>query len=306
MNLADILKSTLLRSDAPENEQGDRLKGLPSDKNRIILIGGAPRSGTTLLQNIACSAKNTSPVLPEAAPVRFILNEYLHILNHTRKYPDSYFKDEDDLLEWHAGILETLFDKIRGRYNCKHVVLKEPALTPNLPLLHRMLPNAYTIVIVRDPRAVISSMLEWGSRASRDGIKHFYQNRNMSELAKHYKSFYAPFLKDNPNLENRMIIVRYEDLVKYPETMTGKLNYKLGMDMHADYLPYIRGKKNVGYDNDGTEKYAVTELYGSAITDRNVNRWKDILEESEVVEIEEYCTGFFQYFKYSRINASIP
>lgn len=303
MTLVDILKSTLLRSDTPESELGSRLKGLPSDKNRIILIGGSPRSGTTLLQNIACSATDTSPVLPEAAPVRFVLNEYQHILNHTRKYPGSYFRDEDDLLEWNAGVLETLLDKIRDRHDCEHVILKEPALSPSLPLLHRMLPNAYTIVIVRDPRAVISSMLEWGDRASREGIKHFYQNRDMNELAKYYKSFYAPFLKDNPDLENRMIILRYEDLVKYPERMTGQLNYKLDMDMHADYLPHINGKENVGYADNGAEKYSLTELYGAAVTDKNVDRWKDILEESEVMEIEEHCTGFFTYFKYSKSNA---
>ena len=51
-----------------------------------IFIGGSARSGTTLLQNILCTSKETNPLIPESAPFRFLAESYINIKRHAHKF----------------------------------------------------------------------------------------------------------------------------------------------------------------------------------------------------------------------------
>jgi 2-phosphoglycerate kinase len=69
----------------------DECRRLASAKNRlptIIFVGGAARSGTTLLQAILCSSPETNHLIPESVIFRTIVEAYMAVKRNAEKFPE--------------------------------------------------------------------------------------------------------------------------------------------------------------------------------------------------------------------------
>ena len=133
---------------------------------RLLFVGGAPRSGTTLLQNMLDSH-------PEiAAGPEFDLSEKIIELRNLLQLKiangriDSYLgkADADRAV---AGFIEEMLLPYADRKGCRLLSEKTPANVMIFKELLEIFPAAKMIFCVRDPRAVVSSLMMVRKKAIR-------------------------------------------------------------------------------------------------------------------------------------------
>ena len=278
------------------------LKTKHSTKN-CFFVGGAARTGTTLMQSILCSDKTTNPLISEAAPVRFLLETYNKLKLNYERFPGMYFDSIKELNRYYNLMLTNLFNNLSRKYSCKNIVLKEPQLTKFFPLLSVLLEDKVRFIcMVRDPRDAISSMIVWGEKMQERGIKHFFQNRDMEELSKFYNEFYIPLFKsNNPEFMNKIKFVKYEDLVTNPRKIINELREFTNLEL-KEYNPnsnWVKTKLNFS-DEKLPIRDAITELYGKPISSSKINSFQKILSEEEIDIIEKKCFLVLRKFGYKK------
>lgn len=138
-------------------------------ERQLFFIGGAPRSGTTWLQqmldshpDVSCRGEglfNTTLAAPLAALMaeraRVLENKNTTLFRHSGGYPLPSPGDQDVLLG--TAILLALARQGAGRDNCRAVGEKNPENVFFFPRLRQLFPGAKFIGIARDPRDVLTS-----------------------------------------------------------------------------------------------------------------------------------------------------
>ena len=266
-----------------------------------FFVGGCQRTGTTLLQSILCSDPGTNPLIGEASYLRSLVSAYVFGKETMGTQTNDYFTDGEELREFTARWAREFLDRTLGRYApAHHLVLKEPHLTMLFSALHELLPDARFLVMVRDPRDTIASMLKVGARLAKHGQDSVYARRDMVQLANLYKSFYAPCINARSReFAGKSLIVKYERLVHDPWPEIEKIRNFTQLtldnaDPHADW-------KRVQMDLSQPDPYLrpwMTELTGKGISPVNVGSYLTELTPEEVALIEAECADVIQLFRY--------
>lgn len=192
---------------------------------RIALLGGHPRSGTTLLEQMLdahpeiVSAEETEvfryssymPMgrkLPEDAPVLTIMESAgTGTLQQLRR---NYFRSMGMHLE------KSLENKL--------LIDKNPHLTLLIPALIRVFPEIKLIVALRDPRDICVSRFTQPLSLEEIGSAYL----GFEEIVEEYEDVMGLWLTIKPWLEN-YIEVRYEDMVEDLESVSRKTLEYLGL-----------------------------------------------------------------------------
>ncbi len=267
-------------------------------EKKYIFVGGAARTGTTLLQSIICGLPGSSNFLPETLQIKFIFDLYFQIKNLEKRFDGAFFGGEEKVESVIKKLLLTMLDEMEPDSDSNFLVLKHPALTPLFDKLNNLLNSqAHYICIVRDPRDAIASMVRWGQRASKKGKYHWFSDRNISALSKYYLSFYGPIFKKN-NYQ-RFTVIRYEDLVNSPEkTLSGFID-KIGIDINSVNSKKLINWGKVDLTQTGPVSDATSELYGKNISRKRIGAANEILSELELSQISSYCAEFNELYDYS-------
>lgn len=122
-----------------------------------VFLMSFPRSGTTLLEQVLAShpdivALEEQPTLRESIAAYF---------KHSDDIPKLMTASEEELKPWRDLYWQKV-DGYMGDVTGKVFVDKQPALTPNLPLVKRLFPNAKILFNIRDPRDVVLSCFRHG------------------------------------------------------------------------------------------------------------------------------------------------
>jgi hypothetical protein len=213
-------------------------------KPKMLFVIGAPRSGTTMLEHMLSAHS-----MIEGGPEPHLLTPLAHlgIWDKVDKAPyDHVLAAESQKLfisqlpggeadYWEA--CRAYCDVLYGRYMSAHpeksVCLdKTPAYGLVLPFIAKVFPDAKYVVLTRHPLAMFSSF----ANSFFDGDYQTAQTYN--PIVNRYVPALAAFLrqKDVP-----FIHVRYEDLVKAPETGFEKICAHIGVPYEAEAIEY--GKK---------------------------------------------------------------
>lgn len=177
-----------------------------------LFVAGAPRSGTTILHAIVCSAEKTNRYITECSYFTAFLHPLLVGLDTFDVHTKHYFATREALIQNHSDILNNELSKIWAKTGKPEVLaLKDPMLTPLIPHLAEPLPKAKFVVSVRDPRATISSRIEVAKRETQDGEVADDQVRRFCD---EYVHMYGTVTNHLPALEDRILIVDYRDVVK--------------------------------------------------------------------------------------------
>lgn len=266
----------------------------------VFYVGGSQRSGTTLLQNLLCQAESANPMIREASYFRALVQVYKYGKDDFENDTKDYFCDRMALQEFHASILEKFLVVLCRKYsNSSNLVLKEPHLTMLFPELYELLPDSRFIVLVRDPRDIIASMVKVGEAIKAQGNEHFFQDRDMVQLSNHVKRFYWPCLSNKDEGFGRQILyVKYEDLVTEPAVVIDTLNEYTGLDLKPD-----TGKISTS-DHFGAD--VLSQRYspwyksdsGGGITNSSIGNYKNVLSALEIKQVESSFTGFMKRFDY--------
>ncbi len=190
--------------------------------NRLIFVGGAPRSGTTLVQLIL----NAHPDIyggPEFGRLPDIINTWQRTAEDHQRGRISTFCSRMQIDTCFANLIEHLLLPTADRHGARLLSEKTPINVLVFSSLLEILPEARAIHVVRDPRAVVASLLQVGQRCLAKGgpIEDFTQDINLA-INFTTKCLNAGFQAGSV-VPNRVHTVLYEDLVTNPEPTIQKL-----------------------------------------------------------------------------------
>lgn len=256
--------------------------------DRLIIIGGAPRSGTTLLQNMLDSHPDIIGG-PEFLhlPDIVLLQKKIHA-SIDREWIDIFCSKEESnryIGELIESFLLPLLDRNGGRLLSE----KTPGNILIFPELLDMLPHAKFISVIRDPRATISSMLEVGEKTRKKGIMPAEFTKDLDSASRYVEQCIDTAFNVAEKNKERVLIVRYEDLVTDPEKESKKICGFLGTDWdramsipsrvkHLGEMAITVKSNDIWYDK---------ETYNSDPHTKSINKWKNSLTVSQQLLIQE-------------------
>src|SRR5213594_4853552 len=210
-------------------------------QDRLIFLIGAPRSGTTLLARMMGAH---SAIYQRAEPHLVTPIAHLGFYGSVQKAPydpenaeqaihelvADLPRGEEDYLDALRAYTDTLYERLLAAAPGKRFFLdKTPAYALVLPFLTRLYPKARYVVLTRHPLAVLTSYVE----SFFDGDWQVAVEHN--PLLGRYVPALAAMLRERPV---PLVHVRYEELVRDPETHLRRICDHLGIPFEPGAIAY--------------------------------------------------------------------
>lgn len=274
----------------------------PESSNRLIFVGGAPRSGTTLLQNMLDSHMEIA-----GGPEFDLIEKIVELRNSlqlkvTTKRIAAYLESRDvdrSIASFMAGMLLPYAGK-KGRFLLSE---KTPSNVLVFGELLEIFPRAKFILCVRDPRAVVSSLLTVRKKAIRRNGRFSVAafTRRFWRAAWHTRKCMESGSRAMQMCPNRVFLVNYEDLVSAPESVTRDICKFLGVDWDERMVEPDRVKHDGEVAIDGI--WYDEKRYYSKPDPSRINLWREKLSWYQRRCLELY---FGKYHVTSDLGYEIP
>ncbi len=241
-----------------------------------IFIGGAGRSGTTLLRvildshsNIACGPEmKVTPVVAKSwEDYQRTYLPFLKAFHVDSAHIDKLFR------EFLSGLLLPLLEKSgKGR-----IAEKSPNNVFFFPHLNRIFPDARFINMIRDGRDVVSSLLrmDWKSPNG----KPIPYTQDVKQAASYWKQAVLSGRQfgKTQQASGKYLEIKYEDIVGSAESTLRNLFSFLGEEWESQTLSFHEAKHDLGDESSSSQ--VIKPLYQSS-----VGRWKkDLSQEDQSV-----------------------
>lgn len=271
----------------------------------LILVGGSQRSGTSATQQLLCQLPTANPYLYEASFLRMQVACYADAKASFDNNHASYFGQVQHLRNFQAGVVSAFLSQTACLHGeCEHLILKEPHLTMYWPHLYELVPDAWFLMMIRDPRDVIASMISVGERQKKLGQNYLFTERDILRLCEHFVSFYRPaFEVSDAGFRSRLAVVHYENVVRDPKTALQEI-------AGFTEIPFDSIDPNAAPDTGIVKQDVIsasqhfqpwsTEVNGKRVTPSRIGRHQEVLTAEEIRQVEEYCADFFEWFGYDR------
>ncbi len=269
----------------------------------FFFVGGAPRSGGTLLTSILCSDSQCNPLLRETHYLREQVQLYKRCKTYFKENEQrNYFADEADLRGFTRQWIIALLEKIRARYApIEHIVLKSFPLTFEFPELYELLPEARFLITLRDPRDGIASQVVVGEKQAKAG-RNVRFPRDMRQLVWEYQGLYTSCVNSQEAaFKSRILYVKYEDLVSDAEQELARIRAFTGLSL-AGFDPskdWQSSQRDFSAVVEAGDPYT-SPLYGQGLSGQRVQRYQEVLTPDEIRYIEQHAVQYFQHFGYKR------
>lgn len=239
---------------------------------------GIPRSGTTILHRTFTQHKDTAYFerysskfykYPRLFPlIKYALKyqKWRYGITHPKATEgwvwDRFYERLDHLTETDVTeeIKQYYYSAMKAElefFNAHRFVSKKPEHCLQIRWLNKMFPDAYYILIWRDPKAVISSNLEklekldWNSITShpyKKILKTFQKDLTKVEgLINYYNYMKEILLQDLSVVKKKLIEIRYQDLVQDTQGEIKKLYDFVDLRLYKELdtiIPKELNKKN--------------------------------------------------------------
>jgi Sulfotransferase family len=206
-----------------------------AEGRRFVFVGGAPRSGTTLMQNML----NSHPGV-------FGGPEFLHLARIVALRNALRTSAEDEAIDAFVsparvdrlirGLIEEMLLPLADRHGAPLLSEKTPSNALVFDDLLALFPQARCIFVLRDPRAVVASMLAVGDRAAAAGTRTQPFTRSLRAAVRYVRECLEAAFAAEAAHPGRILTVIYEALVTEPEAATRRVCGFLGLDWDAAML----------------------------------------------------------------------
>ena len=278
------------------------------DKEKLIFIGGSMRSGTTILHKILCAANEAHPYITESWFLVDQLRAYLWSLERYDVRHRDYFGDQENFDRFTRDILDRFIKQTRQHLSDpKALVLKNPEITGQFPLLGSWFEDARFIINLRDPRDTIASIIRVGEKHKKNRMRteQSSMGRDMKALSNFYKRYYIRAFDVNSPIRERTIFVRYEDIMTDVETECARIGEFCGLTFSHQKLRALgedkTGSANMDADVRSQDPYSGafwSDLYNKNLSSERIGRYAEVLTPAEIEQVETHCADFNQIFKY--------
>jgi sulfotransferase family protein len=266
-------------------------------EGKITFVGGAMRTGTSLLQSVLCGAPESNDMMYECIYLREQLRMYATWIQQSERGLSDFFDGKKGLTEFTKQLVFNLIDLThKQQLEPQHLVMKNPEITMYFSVLMEFMPETKYVVAVRDPKDVVASMIEVARKQKEraHGSNMVAAGRNMQKLTGLYLSYYNDLLKSRPKHNGRVMFIRYEDLVTKYDEMVPVLIKFTGLDL-SKHDPEAAWK----YTRDrGKNEMFDTESRGKRMTASNIGNYNDILNTEEAQQVDKYAAPFMKIFGY--------
>lgn len=262
---------------------------------RVMMIGGAMRSGTTVIHRALCRARNSNPFLSESWFLRDLLAMYRFRLSRFEAMGEDQFGSVAAYRRMLADDVADYLRTVSARHGDPEVlILKQPELIGSFADLALLSPQMLFLAVVRDPRDVVASMKRVRDSHARDGVPGPLAGaRTTAALCAFYGSHYAMLLDSADALGDRLRIVRYEDFVRAPKESVTEIGAFCGaryeLDEVADFPSADSGSPTfdkAARSKDPFSRAFWSDLYTAPLSDERIGRFAESLTAAEAAEIE--------------------
>ncbi len=201
---------------------------LASKLKRLIFVGGCPRSGTTLVQRILdCHPEVYGG--PEFGFISPIVNLFQYMREEIRRGGsiDAILDEKDLAHAFRCLLVAMLLPKLQDK-GASYLSEKTPSNALAFPWLEECAPEAKKILVVRDPRDVVSSMLEVGRRQRRRTGRRLDFVRDTLAAVDYMNQHLRAGIAVAGSSANCLVIY-YEDVVSDPLVVANRMYRFIGV-----------------------------------------------------------------------------
>lgn len=252
--------------------------GITILNNSPIFIGGASRSGTTLIRVII----DSHPRIfcgPELAVGSTWFQLYKRMLNHANS---GFINHNSESIQniFKKGWLSLTQQKFM-QSNKQRLAEKTPTNCFHFESIHEIFPESPIIHMVRDGRDVVCSLLsqKWIDLSTGETPDYTTDPIKACEL---WKNMVSTALDARTDLGKQYIQVHYEDLVEDPEATLKNLMYLLQEDYYPELLNFYKKDRNLA--NEASAKQVNKKLYKSS-----KSRWKRDFNKPLAITFQQIC-----------------
>jgi tetratricopeptide (TPR) repeat protein len=254
--------------------------------HRLAFLGGHPRSGTTLLEQVL----DSHPDIVSAEETTIFNEEaYMPLM---RGLPQNTFL----LSALEAAQTETLHQARKNYFRSMEMHLgnpigqrllidKNPSIQALIPAFVRIFPEIKLLVALRDPRdVVLSSFMQVYLPISTGSVSAL----NLEVAVENYAGVMGIWQKLAPLIKNPFLEVRYEDMVNDLESVARRTLDFLGVPWDAHVL---------GFDKHAQQKLMRCPTYADVtqpVYKRAQGRWHNYKKylEPHLLKLEPFIKGF--------------
>jgi tetratricopeptide (TPR) repeat protein len=261
---------------------GTRL--LPS--HRLALLGGHPRSGTTLLEQVLDAHPD---IISSEETMIFHYDAYRTL---ARKCPPNSLmlpvlesSQLPEILQARKNYYHSMELSLGPSSISRVLIDKNPSLTFLIPALIRIFPEIKLLIALRDPRDVILScfMQPFFPLAQTNSAY-----LTLCSAAREYAVVMGVWLALKPLLKNPWLEVRYEDMVEDLESVARK---------SLDFLGVSWDAKVLGFDEHARKKVVRSPTYADVtqpVYKRAKGRWRNYQKylEPHLAKLEPFVKAF--------------
>lgn len=260
---------------------------------RVIFVGGAPRSGTTLAQALLCTADEVGELKREISFYRGIVQGFAG----GESVWDGHTSDHFETTEQFRALFEDLSRRAlqpvweaAGRPQV--LCVKDPNLTPLFPQVARLLPEARFVTVARRPDEVIRSRMNVHEKQAGPGT--FTKDMALT-LAREYVGYYLPVL--DTDFGDRHLSFRY-DQIENPVVQRA-LSVHIGVRaLHVDRLWGEVKEKTPAFDGPWSSPKLGQPIDTSSRFAPLPKDWID--------EIYEIAARIVETYRFKRPAAPVP
>lgn len=261
-----------------------------------IIVGGCPRSGTTLLRVILDSHPNIA-CGPEFKLIPQIVANFTGMMKY-RSVLNEYQVDDAYLAQSFGRQIEFLLERYRKAKKKKRIAEKTPQNIHYFVYLSYMLPDAYLVHVIRDGRDVVRSLLQqqWINPDTEERLSY---TTNFAEACRYWVRCIGEGRKVAQNKSfTRYHEIRYEDLVLRPEQTLKELFRFIREPWVANVMNFHAVQHQVTADEEASHAGAQSRPFyttsigswESAFTDEQKETFKEI---AGLLLMElDYCQDF--------------
>ena len=258
-----------------------------------IFVGGAPRSGTTLVRailnahpDIACG-----PELRAFPALARLYKETVATVGPTLEA--HYFFNADELKASFRELMASFLEPFHERSGKRFVAEKTPANALYFRELHKLFPESRFIHVVRDPRDVVASLIKMDWRDEKSG-ERLPITASIKGAAlgwrDHVAAAHAARGAGAPVFD-----LHYERLVAAPAETIANLFKFLGVPPSDEPLSHHRTFVPDDGENETSARAVTRPLNADA-----VGRWRREFSRSQINEIEALAGPLINECGYER------